>query len=135
MIVVDSSFLIALITPDRREAFVKTTLEASAGELHAPLLLPFEVVHVLSRKFQRGEISLSELNLAVSDLERQLIDFDTRPDAEGMIRVATLAASEKLSGYDAAYLDLALRLRAELGTLDGELAEAGRRCGIVVHHA
>lgn len=135
MIVIDSSFLIALITPDRREAFVGATLARSAGALHAPLLLTFEVIHVFSRKFRAGEMSLYERNLAISDLERQLITYDERPGVERLERIASLAEEQRLSGYDATYLELAKRLGAELGTLDGELADAGRRCGLMVHHA
>ena len=135
MIIVDSSFLIAIITPDVRRTFALDVLSARAGELHAPLLLVFEVVHVVSRKFRRGEISLSERNLAISDLESQLTTYDQRPGFERMERIASLAAEQQFSGYDASYLELALRLGAELGTLDGDLARAGRRSGLVVHHA
>jgi len=135
LIVVDSSFLLALITPDRRKRFVKTVMAEAAGDLHAPLLMPFEVLNVLSRKFRAGDVSRLERDVAIADLERQLISYDARPGSQGLERIATFAAEQSLSGYDASYLELAMRLGAALGTLDGELADAGRRCGLVVHHA
>jgi predicted nucleic acid-binding protein len=41
-----------------------------------------------------------------------------------------LARREGLAAYDAAYLELALRLKLPLATLDNRLAEAAIRCGV-----
>jgi hypothetical protein len=41
-----------------------------------------------------------------------------------------LARREGLAAYDAAYLELALRLNLPLATLDSRLAEAASRCGV-----
>jgi predicted nucleic acid-binding protein len=41
-----------------------------------------------------------------------------------------LARREGLAAYDAAYLELALRLQLPLATLDNRLAEAAIRCGV-----
>ncbi|WP_243406987.1 type II toxin-antitoxin system VapC family toxin [Cuspidothrix issatschenkoi] len=41
-----------------------------------------------------------------------------------------LARREGLAAYDAAYLELALRLQLPLATLDKQLAEAANRCGV-----
>ena len=46
--------------------------------------------------------------------------------------VIALARRHRLTVYDAAYLELALRERLELATLDAALAEAARREGIAV---
>lgn len=44
---------------------------------------------------------------------------------EEMPRLLNLAQPHRLTAYDAAYLDWALRERLPLATLDGELAAAG----------
>lgn len=109
-------------------------MRTTAGHAHAPLLLDFEVIHVLSRKQRQGVITVGERDSSIRLLRRQLISYDALPDEAALQRIASLADSERLSGYDAAYLELAIRLGADLGTLDGDLAEAGRRCGLTVHH-
>jgi predicted nucleic acid-binding protein len=43
---------------------------------------------------------------------------------------AELAAREKLTTYDAAYLELALRCGLQLATLDADLAAAAERHGV-----
>ena len=134
MIVLDSSFVIALLTPDRRQSFVVRTLQASGDAYHAPALLLFEVVHVLSRKRRNGDLSLAEQDRAFDALTEQAINFDPAPDTARLARIAGLADAERLSGYEASYLELAIRLGAQLATLDADLAEAGRHCGVVVHH-
>ena len=45
---------------------------------------------------------------------------------------ALLAQAETLTVYDAAYLELALRLSADLATLDTELRRAAGRVGVRV---
>ena len=43
-----------------------------------------------------------------------------------------LACDYALSAYDAAYLDLSLRHRAPLATLDGKLRKAAQRAGVQI---
>ena len=47
-------------------------------------------------------------------------------------RLMPLAREERLTVYDSAYLELALRLGAEIATLDTALAAAARRHGLTV---
>ncbi len=46
--------------------------------------------------------------------------------------VAPLADRHRLTGYDAAYLELALRLALPLATLDQELIQASKDAGVTV---
>ena len=135
MIVLDSSFLIAGLLPEPRTAFVRPVLTATVGVQHAPLLLLSEVTHVQSRRERRREISPHEANAALVNLHSQSIEYDASHDPATGLRTFSLARAHGLSGYDAEYLELAIRLGAELGTLDGELAAAGQRSGLMVHHA
>ena len=45
------------------------------------------------------------------------------------------AREYRLSAYDAAYLDVALRHGAPLATLDGQLQKAGQKAGIEIFKA
>jgi predicted nucleic acid-binding protein len=57
-------------------------------------------------------------------------------DADTAIRAWTdtllLARAERLTLYDAAYLELAIRRDVELATLDRELRRAARKMGVAV---
>ena len=57
-----------------------------------------------------------------------VLDRPGVPDAEDAI--STLARKHGLSGYDAAYLETAIRRRAKLSTLDKKLAGAAASEGV-----
>ncbi|MFB2768349.1 type II toxin-antitoxin system VapC family toxin, partial [Pelatocladus sp. BLCC-F211] len=59
-----------------------------------------------------------------------LIQVDTATDANALNATLALGRTVGLAAYDAAYLELALRLGLPLTTLDTRLAEAARRCGV-----
>ena len=59
-----------------------------------------------------------------------LIQVDTATDAFALGATLVLGRQEGLAAYDAAYLELALRLGLPLATLDTRLAEAARKCGV-----
>lgn len=64
--------------------------------------------------------------------------IDTPIDSEGdiasraWIDTLLLAHAERLTLYDAAYLELAIRRDVELATLDRELRRAARKMGVAV---
>jgi predicted nucleic acid-binding protein len=60
------------------------------------------------------------------------IQLEPGLDAATTRAVLQLARAEGLTVYDASYLELALRLGAELFTLDKELVAAARRHGVPV---
>jgi predicted nucleic acid-binding protein len=61
------------------------------------------------------------------DLARLRIDLDRQADGEILL---ALARTHRLTAYDAAYLELALRADAPLATLDRKLAAAARAAGV-----
>ncbi len=63
-------------------------------------------------------------------LQSLLIQVDLFTDAKALDATLKLARQEGLAAYDAAYLELALRLQLPLATLDTRLAEAATRCGV-----
>jgi predicted nucleic acid-binding protein len=64
--------------------------------------------------------------------------IDTRMDSDGdtasraWTDTLLLARAERLTLYDAAYLELAIRRDVELATLDRELRRAARKMGVAV---
>ena len=57
------------------------------------------------------------------------------PAAEHLNGVLPIAREYKLSAYDAAYLELAIRHGAPLATLDAKLRKAARKAGTAIFEA
>ncbi len=97
------------------------------GEALVPALWWFEVRNILVVNERRGRITEAETSVFLSDLEHLPITMDRAPESSEVLR---LARTHRLSAYDAAYLELAQRTRAELATLDAELIRAARAEGV-----
>jgi predicted nucleic acid-binding protein len=75
-----------------------------------------------------------------ADLERSLVllleTLDIRTDpgdlAGRLLPIIRMARSHRLSFYDAVYLDLAMRERLPLATLDAALASAAQAVGVAL---
>ncbi len=118
-LVVDCSVLSAFLFEEqtRDEALRLLT----GKRLHAPSVLPHEIVSVALKK-GRGGWPEAAIALALADYSQQEIDLH-RTDAESQHR---LALRYRLSAYDAAYLWLAAELKAPLATFDEKLGTAAR---------
>ena len=78
---------------------------------------------------RRGRMSRAKLRDVILELGAATVrDCGPGDDAE----IVDLAIKHDLTAYDAAYLDLALRERLPLATLDKKLAVAARGEGVVV---
>ena len=89
----------------------------------APALWWFEVRNGLVMAERRGRLTEPETARALRELSSLAISLDQSPDEAG---VMTLARQHRLTVYDAAYLELALRKALPLATLDGPLQRAAR---------
>ena len=115
--VVDASAIAAVLF-DEPEA--EPVLATIAGSLRAPTLLLYELASVCATKLVRHPAETRAI-LARYALFVQLdIDLE-EPDWTALPQ---LARNWALSAYDAAYLQLALKDRAPLVTLDARLAAA-----------
>jgi predicted nucleic acid-binding protein len=93
----------------------------AAGRAHAPVLWWFEVRNVLVVNERRGRNDPPSSAAFLADLARLRIGLDRDADSE---MVLGLARTHRLTVYDAAYLELAVRIGAPLATLDRKLAAA-----------
>jgi predicted nucleic acid-binding protein len=106
--------------------YVLKTLET----VHAvvPALWPFEVASVLTVAERRGRINAAQ---QADFLERLLpIMIEHRPAVWLGQRILPLARAYRLSAYDVAYLDLAIRDSLPLASLDGDLRAAALAAGV-----
>jgi predicted nucleic acid-binding protein len=131
--VLDSSVTFSWFFEDERSPATDQLLERLETETAAvPSLWYFEVANVLSVSERRRRTTPARIAEFMALLEGLTIVTDEESPTRLFRRFFDLARRERLSGYDAAYLELAMRLGIPLATKDAELAEAGRRLGVIV---
>lgn len=118
--VVDCSVLAAVLwaEPAADEAFA----QLRGRSLHGPALIEYELANVARSKCRSGvpeAVAAAGLE-AFAEQRIELHDVDA-------LAMFALAQAEGLTAYDAAYLALALELKAPLITFDRKLAEAATR--------
>lgn len=133
-VVLDSSFLVAVVIDEALSPFARTTFTSLAGaRLIAPLLLNWEFSSVLLKKLRQKDIEWPEAEALASVFERFEVAMDDAPGDAVRLGTITLSRRWTLSAYDAAYLELSLRLGADLATLDEKLTKGALSEGLTVH--
>jgi predicted nucleic acid-binding protein len=95
-----------------------------------PALWWFELRNALVTNERRRRLTESDTANFLRELSSDMtITVEAVPDERA---VMSLARRHRLTVYDAAYLELALRERLPLATLDAALAEAARHEGVAV---
>lgn len=89
-------------------------------ELNAPTLLVYEIANGIHSAARRSRLTPGVAREALSNL----MDCDIQLHAPDVGRILSLAQQHGITAYDAAYVDLADRLRVELWTADRPLYDA-----------
>ena len=108
-------------------------LEVLAGlntnEGVVPFLWTYEVANGLVMAHRRKRLEQSDVSTILESLKELPITVDP-PDAAGVMRLPELALKHQLTVYDAAYLELALRLKLPIATKDAAMKRAMTSCGV-----
>lgn len=89
-----------------------------------------EVTNVLAMAEKRKRITPAESNEFLALLEAMDIEVDDQAAGRAFAHLMPLCRSHGLTSYDAVYLDLALRRRLPLASLDDDLRSAAKQVGI-----
>jgi predicted nucleic acid-binding protein len=81
---------------------------------------------------RRGRITQAQTTQAILLLDVLDIVVDNNTENQALSAILTKAREQKLAAYDAAYLELAIRLQLPLAILDEQLAVAAKRCEVVL---
>jgi predicted nucleic acid-binding protein len=94
-----------------------------------PALWLYEVANGLVMAHRRKRLAESDLAAILASLRSLPITIEpAAPDT--LTRLPALARDHQLTAYDAAYIDLALRLKLPIATKDGAMKRAMAACGI-----
>ena len=116
---------------ERADGFL-ATLSGSGGNAFVPVIWRYEVSAVLVRAQNSGILAPAKARDFLHLLGDLPITVDDESGGRILSDVHSLAVAYRLTTYDAAYLELALRRRPPLATFDVELVTACRKAGVAV---
>lgn len=102
---------------------------------HVPVLWLYEVISVLAKAQRNTSISSDKAYGFLDDLRSLDIVVDDANLGCVFGDVHSVAVERGLSGYDAAYLELAIRKGLPLATLDEDLQRAARAASVELFQA
>jgi predicted nucleic acid-binding protein len=131
--VLDCSVSISWIFSDEHSDYAKTVLRLLANrQAIVPSIWFLEMANVLIVGERRGRITQAQTSEALLLLDALDIVVDDSTENQAFSATLTKAREQGLAAYDAAYLELAIRLQIPLATLDERLSSAASRCGVVL---
>ena len=135
-LVLDASVALTWCFKNEATAAADRVLERLAAQAASvPAIWHLEIANVLALSERRGRITSAGSAEFIELLETLEIVVDEETPARALGRVLNLAREERLTAYDAAYLELAMRLGIPLASKDGDLCDAAERLGVSVLRA
>jgi len=130
--VLDCSLALAWGLPDEQSPIADEffTIDHPQQNLWVPSLWWFELANGLTMGRKRKRISENQFARLLRAYDMLPLQTDTHSGFDFVDALQRVASQFDLSGYDAAYLELAVRRGAGLATLDQHLASMAHRAGI-----
>ncbi len=128
--VLDASVVLTWCFPDEQSEKAETISEriAVGDKAMVTAFWPHEVLNALLMGERRKRLTPELTGAFLQDLKRLAVDIDISPPAVNVFdTVQTLCRKHRLTSYDAAYLELAMRGDHPLATVDDDLAKAARQ--------
>ena len=129
--VLECSVAMSWCFEDEAAPYTESVLDRLAGEeARVQAVWPLEAANVLLAAERRRRLTEAQSRRFVELLSTLPIHVDETTPARAMDGILSLAREQRLSAYDAAYLELAMREGLPIATRDLPLTEAARRCGV-----
>jgi len=97
-----------------------------------PSLFALEIANVIAKVEQKGIVTEAESLRYIRLLGQLSIETDQATTTHALNDTLNIARRHKLSAYDAAYLEIALRTGLPIATLDAALAKAATTAGVPI---
>jgi predicted nucleic acid-binding protein len=131
--VLDASMAVAWVFEDESTAATDEILRRVRDEgAIAPSLWRLEVANALQIAIRRRRCDESYADRSLEDLAELPVVRDEKTDEHAWGATKRLARQYGLSLYDAAYLELALRLQKPLASCDAALVRAAKQSGLSI---
>jgi predicted nucleic acid-binding protein len=131
--VVDCSVTMAWCFEDEATARTEALLDRMESEpVVVPLHWSLEVTNVLRMAVKKGRLTEVQSTKKTAAIMSLPVRFDSLTHELAFTITYQLAQKHKLTSYDAAYLELAMRLGAALATNDQDLIVAARKVGVAL---
>lgn len=135
-IVIDASVTLAWCFKDEATQTTAQLLQELQSRVAAvPSLWSVEVGNVLALAERRGRITSAESNQLVALLDTLAIEVDGETATLAFTRILDLSREQRLTAYDASYLELAMRLGVPLASKHRDLCDAAERVGVTAVRA
>jgi predicted nucleic acid-binding protein len=129
--VLDASVTLSWCFSNEKTVVTDQLLERLADETAwVPSLWSLEIGNILISAERHKRICYAEMIQFLELLNDLCIEIDLGTSSKAFHEILTLAHSEKLTTYDAAYLELALRKGIPLASKDSALCKAAQRLGV-----
>ena len=130
--VLDSSLTMAFVLQDEATSDTDKILDSlgQGGKAFTPALWRWEVGNVLLVAERRRRITQAETQRHLTLLQALPVELEENALRESWNATILLARRHQLTLYDAAYLEIAMRLGLSLGSLDTDLRKAAKSEGV-----
>lgn len=130
--VVDASMTLASCFQEESTPFSEAVLDLlpGDGEAVAPAMWPLEVADALLVAEPRKRLTTTDVSAVLKRIVDLRISVEPIRTHDAFGTILFLARKERLSEYDASYVELALREGLPLATLDRQLRDAVRNNGV-----
>jgi predicted nucleic acid-binding protein len=130
--VVDCSFSSTLFLPDEksetaREFFINLK---PADQVFVPILWWYETINVLHVSVKRKRLTFNESTGILELLEKMPLETDAQYGVQYSKDLFDLSQLYKISSYDAAYIELSMRTKSRLMSLDSDLIDIAKDIGL-----
>jgi predicted nucleic acid-binding protein len=132
--VVDSSVAMAWCFLDQAMPSTKKLLERMGDETAlVPGLWFIELTNVLFLAEKKARIDGNKVSEFITLVQSFNLEVDQEASGRAFSDVLPLCRTHQLTSYDAIYLDLAVRRKLPLATLDEPLRRAAKKVGVKLH--
>jgi predicted nucleic acid-binding protein len=131
--VIDASVAMAWCFPEEATEVTNELLDRMEAEAAAvPAWWFLEVANVLALAERKGRLTPAQVAAFIALIENFEITIDDQAPGRAFAHILPLCRAHRLTSYDAAYLDVALRRQLPLASLDDELRTAAETLGVNV---
>jgi predicted nucleic acid-binding protein len=134
--VLDASVALLWLVPQTNPTgvdYADATLNSlKESQALVPSLCALEIANVVAKVESKGIVTEADSQRFITLLGRLNIVTDPATAAHALGDTLNLARRYKLSTYDAAYLELALRAGLPLATLDAGLTKVAAKAGVLI---